>query len=52
MADIHEPEFQQKWGALFWSLKMRDKYDASFYFVFIIRRILYVLVAFSMIGYS
>ena len=50
--EIMHPLYQQRFGALFWNLKMRNKYDAFFYFNFMLRRILYVVIAFSLVPFG
>ena len=49
---MKDPLYWQKWGALFWNLKMRDKYDLAFYFIFMQRRVVYVIIAFTLVHYN
>jgi hypothetical protein len=50
--DIKDPDFIRKWGVLFWNLKLRNKHDASFYFIFILRRFFYVVISLVLVDYS
>lgn len=43
----HSPEFQQKWGMIYDGCKTKSKATMSFFLVFLIRRLLYLYVAFA-----
>ena len=43
-----EPEFQERWGALFEGIRASERSKRLFYFFFVLRRILFVQTAFML----
>ena len=45
-----DPEFQRKWKSLFDDKRTNEKPQVMFFLVFVIRRLIYVTVAFTLVG--
>jgi hypothetical protein len=46
----YDQEFNRKWGALFENKRTNTKPQVMFYFIFIVRRFIYVGIAFGLVG--
>ena len=45
---LKDEEFEESWGNIYYGMKTRSKWQAAFYFLLIIRRILSVFIAFEL----
>ena len=41
-------EFAERWGVLFEGLKLRTKFDLTYFLLFVVRRFLFIVIAFFM----